>query len=472
MIRFPFAAFGCLFFLIACETGSDESRSRWHDPLGTQRVMNEALHELPYAPPVSCPEPDWQHLVFVESIVSGLCRHPESHAAYAEIEKQAANWGEAQGSYLPTLSLNYRKERDRRKTAFRGEIPASHLRQNPGRATAELQWVLFDFGARNARSQQNLNQVKLATATYSQQLQQRYRIIATHFIDLNIEQQRMVIAKQNMEVAENSWKSAQALHDEGLAIAADAGQAQVEYDGARLQFLQAERDRDNAAEALAESMGYPANTPLNIAELPESISAQAFADIEQLVNETMDSHPDIKAAKARLEATKASLQAVKRSGAPQVFLYANTQHNDRLRTGNHLSYREQENVIGIGVRWPLFEGYTRHYQEKELLAQQAQEEATLEALQSRLSLEVRQAYRQLKTAAEKRTIARNSVEAAELNYQTRLGQYRSGVGGLTDLLQAQRSLNTMRIALADANREWHQAALQLLFSIGKAFPEE
>ena len=89
-----------------------------------------------------------------------------------------------------------------------------------------------------------------------------------------------------------------------------------------------------------------------------------------------------------------------------------------------------------------------------------------------LSLEVRQAYRQLKTAAEKRTIARNSVEAAELNYQTRLGQYRSGVGGLTDLLQAQRSLNTMRIALADANREWHQAALQLLFSIGKAFPEE
>lgn len=195
MIRFSFAAFGCLFFLIACETGSDESRSRWHDPLGTQRVMNEALHELPYAPPVSCPEPDWQHLVFVESIVSGLCRHPESHAAYAEIEKQAANWGEAQGSYLPTLSLNYRKERDRRKTAFRGDFPDSRLRQNPGRATAELQWVLFDFGARKARSQQNLNQVKLAAATYSQQLQQRYRTIATHFIDLHSEQQRMDIAR-------------------------------------------------------------------------------------------------------------------------------------------------------------------------------------------------------------------------------------------------------------------------------------
>ena len=82
MMRFSLAALGCLFFLTACETVSDENRVRWHDPLGTQRVMNEALHELPYAPPVSCPEPDWQHLVFVESIVSGLCRHPESRAAY------------------------------------------------------------------------------------------------------------------------------------------------------------------------------------------------------------------------------------------------------------------------------------------------------------------------------------------------------------------------------------------------------
>lgn len=172
------------------------------------------------------------------------------------------------------------------------------------------------------------------------------------------------------------------------------------------------------------------------------------------------------------DAHKAAVQAVKKAGAPQVFLYANTQDNAHLRTGGGLSYRERENTIGLGIRWQLFEGYKRHYQEKALLAQQEQEEAALAALQSRLSLEMRQAYRQLTTAVEKQAIAEKSAASAQFNYQTRLGRYRAGVGSLNELLQAQRSLNTMRIALADATRERHQAALQLLFSVGKAFPAE
>jgi len=42
--------------------------------------------------------------------------------------------------------------------------------------------------------------------------------------------------------------------------------------------------------------------------------------------------------------------------------------------------------------------------------------------------------------------AEKSAASAQLNYQTRLGRYRAGVGSLNELLQAQRSLNTMRIA--------------------------
>ena len=374
---------------------------------------------------------------------------------------------------MPTLSLSYRKERSQQKTAVKSATPAARNRQYPDRSLLELQWVLFDFGERAARSAQNRSQIKAAAAAYDRQLQQRYRTIANHYLNLDIEQRRMEIAEQNMDVTAEGKASAQTLHEEGVVIAADVSQAEVEYDAARLQYLQAERDRDNAAAALAESMGYPANTALHHAPLPDDpFSADTFADIEQLIGAAMDTHPDIKEAKAALEATKAAVQAVKKAGAPQVFLYANTQDNAHLRTGGGLSYRERENTIGLGIRWPLFEGYKRHYQEKALLAQQKQEEAALAALQSRLSLEMRQAYRQLTTAVEKQAIAEKSAASAQLNYQTRLGRYRAGVGSLNELLQAQRSLNTMRIALADATRERHQAALQLLFSVGRAFPAE
>ena len=461
------------FFLAACAQDDYRDDSFLHDPFRVKTVMQETLHETPRILPEDCPAPDWQQLDFAQSIATGLCHHPETRAAYAAIEKQAAAWGETQGSYLPTLSLSYRKERSQQKTAVKSATPVARNRQYPDRSLLELQWVLFDFGERAARSAQNRSQIKAAAAAYDRQLQQRYRTIANHYLNLDIEQRRMEIAEQNMDVTAEGKASAQTLHEEGVVIAADVSQAEVEYDAARLQYLQAERDRDNAAAALAESMGYPANTALHHAPLPDDpFSADTFADIEQLIGAAMDTHPDIKEAKAALEATKAAVQAVKKAGAPQVFLYANTQDNAHLRTGGGLSYRERENTIGLGIRWPLFEGYKRHYQEKALLAQQEQEEAALAALQSRLSLEMRQAYRQLTTAVEKQAIAEKSAASAQLNYQTRLGRYRAGVGSLNELLQAQRSLNTMRIALADATRERHQAALQLLFSVGKAFPAE
>ena len=460
-------------FLAACAPDDYRDDSFLHDPFRVKTVMQETLHETPRLLPEDCPAPDWQQLDFAQSIATGLCHHPETRAAYAAIEKQAAAWGETQGSYLPTLSLSYRKERSQQKTAVKSAAPAARNRQYPDRSLLELQWVLFDFGERAARSAQNRSQIKAAAAAYDRQLQQRYRTIANHYLNLDIEQRRMEIAEQNMDVTAEGKASAQTLHEEGVVIAADVSQAEVEYDAARLQYLQAERDRDNAAAALAESMGYPANTALHHAPLPDNpFSADTFADIEQLIGAAMDTHPDIKEAKAALEATKAAVQAVKKAGAPQVFLYANTQDNAHLRTGGGLPYRERENTIGLGIRWPLFEGYKRHYQEKALLAQQEQEEAALAALQSRLSLEMRQAYRQLTTAVEKQAIAEKSAASAQLNYQTRLGRYRAGVGSLNELLQAQRSLNTMRIALADATRERHQAALQLLFSVGKAFPAE
>lgn len=441
-----------------------------NDPFASEALAKETLNwEVPHGPPSTCPVPHWQQLDFLQSISVGLCHHPETRAAYAAIARRAASWGESQGDYLPTLNLSYRREDSRQKTTVRGE-GSSRSRQRPDRRQLELQWLLFDFGARAARNEQNLSQLRAAIAAYDRQLQQRFRTIANNYVDLDTEDRRMAVAQQNVALTAAAVESARVLHGEGVVIAADVSQAEVERDAAQLQYLQAKRDRDNAATALAESMGYGEQSALNHRPLPsDSFSTDGLAHIEQLIDAAMASHPEIREAEASLAATKASLAATAKSGAPQLFLFGSAQNNGPLHGGGR-SYRERENVIGLGLRWPLFEGYKRHYQEKALAAQRLQEEAALEALKSRLSLEMRQAHRQLTTAIDKQAIAWRSVAAAELNYETRLGRYRSGVGSLSDLLQAQRSLNSMRLALADANREQHQVALQLLFSVGRAFP--
>ena len=169
------------FFLAACAPDDYRDDSFLHDPFRAKTVMQETLHETPRILPEDCPAPDWQQLDFAQSIATGLCHHPETRAAYAAIEKQAAAWGETQGSYLPTLSLSYRKERSQQKTAVKSAAPAARNRQYPDRSLLELQWVLFDFGERAARSAQNRSQIKAAAAAYDRQLQQRYRTIANHY---------------------------------------------------------------------------------------------------------------------------------------------------------------------------------------------------------------------------------------------------------------------------------------------------
>lgn len=152
------------FFLAACAPDDYRDDSFLHDPFRVKTVMQETLHETPRILPEDCPAPDWQQLDFAQSIATGLCHHPETRAAYAAIEKQAAAWGETQGSYLPTLSLSYRKERSQQKTAVKSATPVARNRQYPDRSLLELQWVLFDFGERAARSAQNRSQIKAAAA--------------------------------------------------------------------------------------------------------------------------------------------------------------------------------------------------------------------------------------------------------------------------------------------------------------------
>ena len=78
------------FFLAACAPDDYRDDSFLHDPFRVKTVMQETLHETPRILPEDCPAPDWQQLDFAQSIATGLCHHPETRAAYAAIEKQAA----------------------------------------------------------------------------------------------------------------------------------------------------------------------------------------------------------------------------------------------------------------------------------------------------------------------------------------------------------------------------------------------
>lgn len=260
----------------------------------------------------------------------------------------------------------------------------------------------------------------------------------------------------------------QTLHHAGVAIGADVQEARLETQRAKLQWLQNEQEHRNAQAALAESMGYAVDTVMQLKPLDDRHFDRRHDDnIKTLLTQMLRAHPAMVEAQARADAAKAAVDANRHAGSPQIFLYGTAALNHHLQTRS-MRYRENDHTVGIGIRWPLFEGYRRHYRTQELQVQYDKEQAALEALKSRLSLDVWQAYQQWQTAQTQRDVARQGVQSAEENVQTRLGRYRAGVGELRDVLQVQRSLHELRLAETDALQAQHEAGLQLLFSLGQS----
>lgn len=446
-------------FLAGCQS--------WDDPLNSEARLQQALDELPHVPPVLCPTPNWQALSLADSLDSGLCHHPETRAAYAEIQSRSAAWGANQAEYLPTLSTSYRREYARSTV----NISEGHVSQNPGRFLAEMQWTLFDFGERAARREQSVHLLHLAAASYDRKLQDRWANIARHYVRADIAAQKMVVAADYVQVAGQIVDTVSTLRKAGVAIGADVHDAELEHKRATLQLLQSGQEYRSQQAALAESMGYTVGTDMQLEKLDDKyFDRQDMDDIKTLLVQMLENHPAIAEAQAQADAIQASLTAIRHAGSPQVFLYATSTLNHHLRTqGMH--YRENDHVVGIGIRWPLFEGYRRHYQQAELSAQHEKALAELDALKSRLSLDVWQAFQQLQTAQAQRAVARSGVESAKENVQTRLGRYRAGVGELRDVLQAQRNLHELRLSEIDAQQAQHEAGLQLLFSAGQVLKQ-
>lgn len=439
----------------------------WQDPLNSREKLDNARASLPRINYADCQKPDWKALSFEQSVTTGLCKHPDSRAAFAEMESRTAAWGGAQSAYLPTLSASYRREHSRNTASY-----GHDNRQNPGRLLAEMQWVLFDFGERAANRTQYAHLLRLAAASHDRQLQTRWATIARSYVRTDIAGRKLAIAADSVAVAAQLLETVKTLHDAGTTIGADVDEAQIEHQRAKLQLLQSGQEQNVAQAALAESMGYGVETAMQLQGIDEKhFDRQDMDDIKTLLEDMLSIHPQVIEAQAKADATAASLAAIRHAGAPQIFLYGTSTLNHHLHNRG-LRYRENDHVIGVGIRWPLFEGYRRHYQIMELTARHEKELAELEALQSRLSLDIWQAHQQWQTARAQHEVARQGAETAEKNMQTHLGRYRAGVGALRDVLQARRSLYELRMAQTDALQARHEAALQLIFSAGQALSSD
>ncbi len=465
---------GCL--AIACAAalaGSGANAGDLSDPFNTRDMRPGAASQFWPGPgtgpvqgqagavtcqtPVKLPE----SLRLADAIDLALCNNPLTRQSWASAKVQAAALGVARSAYLPEVNL----DGSVRRTEVRNtQVGAGSF--NIGDLSLSLNYLLFDFGGREANVDLARESLEAANWTHNATLQDVILNAVSSYYGVYATQEAVVSTQQAEKASQSSLEAARARLRVGSATRADVLQAQTAFSQAQLNRTQAEGDAANARGILANALGFEADRPLQIAAPPD-IPAQKLA--EQAVGQrsamAKAKRPDLAAAQAQVRAAQSNIRVQEAAGKPSLSAFASL---DALQSSPGADPRS--GAVGLQLNIPLFTGFRNTYQIRQAREQVEVQTASRDKLASDVTLDVWRSYQDLTTQRQALMTATELVASAQENYNVALARYKAGVGNIIDLLNAQTALASAQLQRIQANYRWNLAKATLARAIGMLEP--
>lgn len=453
------------FFLAALSTVLAQEAGLPPDPFGTSTLTapspNQPWNEGPKASPCRPPGEHPQPLNLVDIVDLALCHSPQTRQVWANAKVAAAQVGVSRAAYLPTLSASASASRNRAL-----ESGASPLVQNQASASLSLNYLLFDFGGRDAALENARQALAAANWSHDAVLQNVTLSAVQAYYQLIAAREAVAAARESERSALESLNAAEFRHQVGTATRADVLQARTAYSQAKLARQSAEGNARVAQGVLANVLGEEADEPLAVASprVTEPV-ASAEQGVHQLVTAAQRSRPDLAAVEAQVRAAAAAVASAQASGMPSVSLFASSGYNYASQLPDN-----RNAALGVTVAIPLFSGFAPTYRVRSAQEQLEAQMAQRDLVSNQVALDVWQAYQNLKTAQETLFTSEDALVAATQSEQVALGRYKAGVGTLLDLLSAQASLANARQQKVQAQYNWYIAKATLAKALGRLNP--
>lgn len=251
-------------------------------------------------------------------------------------------------------------------------------------------------------------------------------------------------ARSGLQVAESHAVSLQA-HARDVEDMYRAGQvprndflsASVALADAQQQQLRARNQLDIARAAYNRRLSRDLTAEVDLDEsLPVTALPLQGHDLDSLTGLALQGRPELSGLDAYRSALQAQARATRARNLPQLALTGGYTFLE-----NQFLNQEDFWMVGVGLRWDLFDsGRTRH--QVQALSHRAraveQQRSDLEGL---VALQVRQSWLQAEEARQRVQVTRQAVEQAEENLRVVRDRYRNGEGTNTEVLDAESLRN-------------------------------
>lgn len=335
-------------------------------------------------------------------------------------------------------------------------------------ASARLDWVLFDFGSRDA----GLRQARLALAAVLDE--QRVEVLtalgeaAQLFAAAQAAHGRMDAAEVNLRSAQESARVADARHAAGAGTLGEKLQAQTAQAQAQFDQSRATSQWQSAAGSLSVAMGLPAQESVTFTptEAPSDEAAANNIDLNALIDEARQRHPRVSAARARLAEARARVEAVTAERWGNLGLNAST---GRTRSSSEADARGSSSV---GLQWtlPLFDRGAQSGRRGDALGQIMVREVDVGEALKQVELQVWQQGQALIGERDGLRHSRAVLDSADASLRVATERYRRGVGNFNDVLVPQNVAANARFQWVEAQANLRRAQLRLAASVGRFGP--
>jgi len=266
------------------------------------------------------------------------------------------------------------------------------------------------------------------------------------FSSASTAQQRVLLARQSLELAERGLRVAQGRIKSGKTSPVEGTRAEVQLSEVRLELRRAERDEASALQQLALVMGAP--LPVFLVVGDSSRSMPAVPD-PLLLLDRIDRTAELRLAALQIDQREASLELERAQRIPDLTVSVGSQY-DALE-------RERVNVVGLSMPIPLF----NRNQGNVLAAARRTDQARdlRNASELRLRTEIQTTLDQWRTAnTEVASFNQTILPAAQSAVDTATRGFEMVKFNFLDVLDAQRTLISARTqyiqAITEATNAW------------------
>ncbi len=394
--------------------------------------------------------------------------NPETRVAWENALAQAAAIGIARSELYPVITALALSGVDR------AEVPLGErfyrFTDPVFEAALELNYTIFDFGARRGRIAAETARGLAANLAFNDIHRQ---------VIFQVEQAyyRLLNASGQEDAARSSLANAQAVQQaaeerlrDGLATLPDvlearSATAQAQYD------LQAVLGAEEIARGdLATALGASAASTIRVQQLNEVPTPESVADsVNQAIDRALAQRPDLLAEVAEIRVANAQRKEARAAYYPNLKIRANPSVQSLYAQQQTLPWAHTADLTGglaLSLNWTVFDGGARRSRLAQTEAEIRAAEARVSSARDHIEDEVWTAYSNLNTSFRQREAAVSLLDAATQSYAAALESYNYGVRNLLDVTAAQKVLAQARSQDIFARTQVLTALADLAFRAG------